>query len=75
MYSFTKFETTVSLKFALEVDDVVGDAEAPGDAARVVQVVEAAAAPIARLALALVVELHGQTDDVMARFGQQRGGD
>ena len=63
------------LKLALEIDDVVRDAEAPGDAAGVVQIVEAAAAAVARLAVALVVELHRQTDDVVARFGQQRGGD
>ncbi len=63
------------LELALEVDDVVGDAQAPGDAACVVQVIEAAAAAVARLSLALIVQLHGQTDDVVARFGQQRGGD
>ena len=34
-----------------------------------------AAGAEAGLSFALVVELHGQTDDFVARLGQQRGGD
>ena len=62
------------LKLALEIDDVVRDVEAPGHTAGVVEVVEAAAAAIAGLAVALVVELHRQADNLVARLGQQRRG-
>ena len=48
---------------------------ARGDAPRVVQIVERAAACRTRGRLALVVELHRQTDDVVALLGEQRRGD
>src|SRR5688572_33214719 len=57
-----------------EVDDVVRKAERRGDAPGVVQVVQAAAAAELLLA-ALVVDLHGQTDDVMTLLGEQGRGD
>ena len=47
-YSRTKFETTVLVELPLEVDDVVGDAEAGGDAPGVVQIVDRAAGAEAR---------------------------
>ena len=63
------------LELAFEVEDVVGDADCRGDAARVVQVVERAAASEAvGHALALVVQLHGEPDHVVAGVGQPRGG-
>ena len=48
---------------------------ARGDAARVVQVVEAAARPERLGRLALVVELHRQADDLVAGLCQQARGD
>ncbi len=63
------------VELLLEVDDVVGDAEAGRDPAGVVQVVDRAAGAELRLPLRLVVELHRQTDDVMPLAGQQGGRD
>jgi len=62
------------LELPLEVEDVVRDAERPGDAPRVVQIVERAAAAKG-LAAALIVELHRQTNDVMTLLGEQGRGD
>jgi hypothetical protein len=59
----------------LEVDDVVRDADDGRDAAGVVEVVDRAAGAEVRLSLALVVELHGHTDDVMPLLGEQGRGD
>ena len=44
-------------------------------ATRIVQVVERAAAAERRLSVRLVVELHGQADDVVTLLGEQRRGD
>ena len=46
-----------------------------GHAAGVVQVVEAAAGPERLGAVALVVQLHRQADDVVAGLDEQAGGD
>ncbi len=62
------------VELPLEIDDVVGDVDPGGDAPRVVQIVNRAAAAERRLALALIVELHRQTDDVVALLGEQRRG-
>ena len=59
---------------ALEVDDVVGDADAGGDAPRVVQVVDRAAGPEADLSLALVIQLHREADHLVALLRQERSG-
>ena len=64
----------VLAELALEVDDVVGDAEARGDAACVVEVVDGAAAAETRLTAALIVQLHRQADDLVACLRHQRGG-
>ncbi len=56
----------------LEIDDVVRDPEPRRDAPRVVQVVDRAAGAEADVAAALVVELHRQTDDVVAGLRHQR---
>jgi hypothetical protein len=48
----------VLLELVLEVDDVVRDADRARDAARVVQVIERAAAAELDLTLILVVQLH-----------------
>src|SRR4029079_2688965 len=65
----------VLLELALEVDDVVGDADLPRDAARVVKTVERAAAAEPDLSLLLVVELHRQTDNLVPVSGEQARGD
>ena len=69
----------VALEALLVIDHVIRDADGLGDAARVVHVVEGAAASLHRLRhalvpsqTALVPELHGQADDVVA-FGAQHG--
>src|SRR6185503_5645071 len=71
----------VALKTLLVVDDVVGNAQVLGHGARVVDILNGAAAPlnVLRHALAtgeppLVPELHGQADDVVA-LGAQHGRD
>ena len=63
----------------LEVDDVVRDADARGDAAGVVQVVDRAARPEARAALAGSrgagrYELHREADHLVPLAREQRGG-
>ena len=62
----------VPLESLLVVDDVVGDADLLGDAARVVDIVDGTAASLHRLGhaifsgqAALVPELHGQADNVV----------
>ena len=66
-------------ELALEVDDVVRDADAGGDTPRVVQVVDGTAGAESRRltagALRLVIELHREPDDLVALPGEQRGGD
>src|SRR5688572_16597473 len=62
------------LELALEVDDVVRDVQAPGHAAGVMEIIEAAAAAISRLAITLVVELHRQTNNLVAGFREKRCG-
>ena len=59
----------------LEVDDVVGNLQRGGHAPRVVEIVDRTAAAKRPLVAGApcVVELHGQTDDVMPLLGQQRG--
>src|SRR5262249_11822539 len=60
------------IELPLEIQNVVRDADCRRNAPRVVQVVERAAAAERRLAVALVVQLHRQTDDVVALLGEQR---
>ena len=78
-YSLHEIRDHLIGELALEVDDVVRDADARGDTPRVVQVVDGAAGAeprrLAGRALRLVVELHRQPDDLMALAGEQRGGD
>ena len=62
------------VELPLEVDDVVRDADSRCDAPRIVQIVDRTAAAERGLTLRLVIELHGQTDDVMALLGEQRRG-
>ncbi len=62
------------LKLALEVDDVVREADEGCDATRIVEIVDGAAAA-ERLIAPLVVQLHGQTDDVVTLLGEQSRGD
>src|SRR5262245_580176 len=62
-------------KLALEIDNVVRKADEGGDAPRIVKIVERAAAPPCLLAAALIVELHRQTDNLMALLGEQGRGD
>src|SRR5271163_1612297 len=71
----------IALEALLMVDDVVGDVEVLGDAARVIHVVDGAAtsASLLRHALfagkaALVPELHGESDELVA-LGLEHGGD
>ena len=54
------------LEALLVVEDVVGDAELVGDPARVVDVLAGAAGPAPPDGLAVVVELQGDADDVVA---------
>ena len=71
------------LELALEIDHVIGDAEVLGDAARVVDVVDGAAAMLpgglgVKLVLklrqaALVPELHGEAYDRLAAVVQDGG--
>ena len=68
----------VLLEARLLIDDVVGNAQRLGHAARVVHVVERAAAALYRLGhavvsgkTALVPELQRQTNDVVALLAQQ----
>ena len=61
---------------ALEVHDVVRDPEPAGHGARVVEVVERAAATERGTGpLGLVVELHGHAQDVVALLLEQRRGE
>ena len=72
----TKFDDDLLVELPLEVQDVVRDVDGRGHAPRVVQVVErAAAAERVRSPSRLIVELHRQTDDVVALLGEQRRGD
>ena len=57
------------------VEHVVGDAEARGDVARVMDVLSGAACALAVRRIGMVVELHGQADDVVAPVGEQRRDD
>ena len=57
---------------ALEVHDVVRDAEGGGDAPGVVQVVDRAAGAERDLAAALVVQLHRQAHHLVARLPQEQ---
>ena len=59
----------------LEIDDVVGDADAPGHTPGVVQVVDRAAGAEADFSLALVVQLHRQTDHLVALLREERRSD
>ena len=59
----------------LEVEDVVGDADAVGDPAGIVDVLAGAAASRPARGLAMVIELQGNADDVVALLFQQRRGD
>ena len=58
----------------LEIEDVVRDAEAGSNPPGIVQIIERAAAP-KRSAVAVIVELHRQTDDVMTLLGEQSRSD
>jgi hypothetical protein len=58
----------------LEIDDVMRNADRGGDAARVIQVVERAAAAERDLAVRLIVQLHRQPDDVVPLAREKRGG-
>jgi hypothetical protein len=60
------------VELPFEVDDVVRDVDGGGDAPRVVEIVERAAAPERRLPVALIVELHRHTNHVVALLGEQR---
>jgi len=60
---------------ALEIDDVMGNADPGSHAARVVQVVDRAARPETHLSIALVVQLHGQTDHLVSLPREERGRD
>jgi hypothetical protein len=62
-------------KLTLEIDDVVWKADDGGHATGILQVVQCAARPPCLLAVALIVELHRQTDDVMTLLGEQSRGD
>src|SRR5271163_3372611 len=71
----------ITLEALLMVDDVVGDVEVLGDAAGVIHVVDGAAAAEHLLGhallageAALVPELHGQADELVA-FRLEHGGD
>ena len=62
------------VELPLEVQDVMRDADGRRHPARVVQIVNRAAAaerPLAVLPVRDVVELHGQTDDVVALLDEQ----
>ena len=63
------------VELPLEVQDVMRDVDRGRDAPRVVEIVERAAAAERSLSVALIVELHRHTDDVMALLGEQRRGD
>ena len=62
------------LKLPLEIDDVVGEVQTAGHTSCVMQVVEAAATAVTGFSAALIVELHRQTDNLVARFGEKRRG-
>ena len=68
----------VLAELRLEVDDVVRDADGGGDPARVVEIVDGAAGAERALPglgdLAVVVELHRHTDDVVTLLGEQGRG-
>ena len=63
-------------ELALDVEDVVGDAEDAADGAGVFDVVDGAAAAvvIGEVGLVYVVELHGYADDFVALPVEQEGG-
>jgi len=60
------------VELLLEVDDVMRDVDGGGDAPRIVEIVERAAAAERRLAVGLIVQLHRHADDVVALLGEQR---
>ena len=67
----------VVVELALEIDDVVRDADRGGDTPCVGQILERAAAAERARAVTLfrhVIELHGQTDNLVALLGQERRG-
>ena len=64
----------VLVKLSLEVHDVMRNVEGRRHAPGVVQIVERTAAAERRLAAGLVVELHRQTDNVVALIGEQSCG-
>ena len=59
----------------LVVENVVGNSEPRGDVAGVVDILAGAARALAMGRLAVVVELHGHADHVIALAGQQRSDD
>ncbi len=61
-------------ELALEVDDVVRDADAGGHAPGVVQVVDRAAGPEADLSPALVIQLHREADHLVTLLREERSG-
>src|SRR5215471_17771633 len=61
------------VELLLEVHDVVRNADRGRDTPGVVQVVNRAAAAERTLPPGLIVELHGQTDDLVALLGEQGG--
>ena len=69
----------VLAELRFEIDDVVGDADGGGDAAGVVEIVDRAAGAERALPglghLAVVIQLHRHTDDVVTLLGEQGRGD
>jgi hypothetical protein len=63
------------VELALEIQDVVRDADRRRHFAGIVQIVERAAAAEGGLTLGLVVELHRQTNHVVTLLGEQGRGD
>ena len=59
----------------LVIEDIVGNAEARGDVASVMNILSRAARALAMDRRAMVVELHRQPDDVVALALKQRGDD
>ena len=74
-YSLHEVRDDRLLKLPLEVHDVVRKADGGCHAPRVVEIVQRAAAAEVRAGLALRIQLHGQTDDVVTLLGEQRRGD
>jgi hypothetical protein len=63
------------LEALLVVEDVVGDAEPVGDAARIVDVLAGAAGSTASDSLTMIIELQGDANDVEALLLEQRRND